>query len=135
MRPGANIVVSGNQQHRQIRPPLADSSSQLGAAEPRHRIIRDQQVELLGFLGVEQVESGMAACHGNHGAADGETVEPVGEVYGVGRADQHERNKSDKRRERNRPQNRILKEVPDHQVGMKLVNHFYQFFTVFRLGK
>ncbi len=56
----------------------------------------------------------------NDGASDGETVQAVGKIHRVARTHNHQHHKGHKRKKRQRPERRIVDQLLNHQVGMKL---------------
>ena len=58
---------------------------------------------------------------GNHGTADRQAIEAVGQVYGIGRAYKHQRNKSHKGQKGQRPQIDMAEQRVHDKIGAKIL--------------
>ena len=122
-RQGANVAHE-NFCRMRVVPEESNAGADHGPAENgqfgdlRHLL----QFQVFGKDGVsaEICEDGERAG-GNDRAANGQSVKPVCEIYGIAGANQHQHYKEHKWCEGERPQMRIMAEAVNHQVWPELL--------------
>ena len=61
---------------------------------------------------------------GNDCAADGQSIQAIGQVHGITRSNDHQHDKQHERRKGQRPQMRIMAQAFDHQVRPELLHEW-----------